>query len=97
MRSVKENGRIEFNSSLQNFQLNSRFSNANSGNNISLLPHIFLSFHLSNLQIQNSKEKILALHLLKLDSKVRTSLKKISNIIAILLLFSLKIKLLILN
>lgn len=67
LRSVKENSRIEFLSSLDIFQFNSRFFNANNDNYLS---HMFLSFHLSNLQIQNRIEKILNLHLLKLDSKV---------------------------
>lgn len=77
LRSVKENSRTDFNSLLQVFQLNSKLFNVNNDEVDST--NMFLSFHLSNLQITNVRENILMLHLLKWDSKVIHSITNLYN------------------
>lgn len=67
LKGVKENGQIEYNSTLKKFSLTYRSSKPDG---LSCFPQVSFNFFLSDLQLQNSREKLLSLKSLTIDAKV---------------------------
>ncbi|XP_025831839.1 protein KIAA0100 [Agrilus planipennis] len=69
IRGVNENSRTEFVSALQAFTISSKFVNNSDLDNY-LLPQLRLSLQLLDLQVQNSRERLLLLKSWSLDARL---------------------------